>query len=133
MILKPGPAVPRSDYPGKFKKVKAQQAKDKLALGEAYQDNNLVFCWPDGSLIRPDHVYRRYKKLLKQNGLPEARFHDLRHTFCTLLLEAGEDLATVSKLARHSSYSVTADIYGHLTKTMQDRAADKMDAILKGK
>lgn len=37
----------------------------------------------------------------------------------------------MSKLARHSSYSITADIYGHLTKTMQDRAAEKMGTILK--
>ncbi len=57
--------------------------------------------------------------------------HALRHTFCTILLEQGEDLSTVSKLARHSSYSITADIYGHLTKSMQDKAADKLDVILK--
>jgi integrase len=115
-----------------LKKVRAEQAANKLALGEAYNDQGFVFCWPDGSPYRPDYVYHRYKKLLDWNGFPPARLHDLRHTFCTLLLEAGEDLATVSKLARHSSYSVTADIYGHLTTKMQDKAAEKMDAILKG-
>lgn len=114
-----------------LKKVKKQQAKDRLFLGEAYQDLGFVFAWPDGHPIRPDYLYHQFKTLLKENGLPDVRFHDLRHTFCTLLLEAGEDLATVSKLARHSSYSITADIYGHLTKKMQDQAADKLDIILK--
>ncbi len=115
-----------------LKKVSKEQAKNKLAMGEAYLDQNYIFCRSDGTPFRPDYVYRRFKKLSKKHGFPEARFHDLRHTFCTLLLEAGEDLSTVSKLARHSSYSVTADIYGHLTKNMQDTAANKMDAILKG-
>lgn len=114
-----------------LKKVKKQQAQDRLFLGEAYQDLGFVFAWPDGRPIRPDYLYHQFKILLKTNGLPDARFHDLRHTFCTLLMEAGEDLATVSKLARHSSYSITADIYGHLTKKMQDQAADKLDSILK--
>lgn len=100
-------------------------------LGEGYLDQGFVFAWEDGRPIRPDYLYHRFKALLKEHGLPEVRIHDLRHTFCTLLLEAGEDLATISKLARHSSYSITADIYGHLTKTMQDRAAGKIDAILK--
>lgn len=116
-----------------LKQLKRDQAKEKLLLGEAYQDQDYVFAWEDGRPIRPDYLYHRFNALLKQNGLPDVRIHDLRHTFCTLLLEAGEDLATVSKLARHSSYSITADIYGHLTKTMQDQAASKMDAILKGK
>lgn len=113
-----------------LKKIKKQQAKSKLSLGEAYQDQGFVFCWNDGRPFRPDFVYHRFKALLKENGLPSVRFHDLRHTFCTLLLEAGEDLASVSKLARHSSYSITADIYGHLTTGMQERAANKMDSIL---
>jgi integrase len=48
-----------------------------------------------------------------------------------MLLESGEELSTVSKLARHSSFSITADIYGHLTTNMQNQAAEKIDAILK--
>lgn len=113
-----------------LKQVKRNQAQAKLILGEGYNDKGFVFAWGDGRPIRPDYLYHRFKALLKDNKLPEVRIHDLRHTFCTLLLEAGEDLSTVSKLARHSSYSITADIYGHLTKTMQERAAGKMDAIL---
>jgi integrase len=114
-----------------LRKVKKQQAQYKLILGKAYQDSDFVFTWPDGRYIRPDYLYHQYKNLLKENGLPDTRFHDLRHTFCTMLLESGEELSTVSKLARHSSFSITADIYGHLTTNMQNQAAEKIDAILK--
>jgi hypothetical protein len=48
-------------------------------------------------------------------------------------LERGEELATVSKLARHSNLSITSDLYIHKTQKMQERAAGKMDAILTGK
>jgi len=116
-----------------LKRVKKQQAKNKLVLGETYMDNNFVFCREDGRPYRPDVIYRQYKRLLEENGLPDTTFHALRHTFCTLLLENGEDLATVSKLARHSTLSITSDLYIHKTETMQERAASKLDSILTGK
>lgn len=116
-----------------LKQVKKDQARYKLLLGEAYQDNDLVFCKEDGTPYRPDTVYHVFKKLLKNNGLPNVSFHALRHTFCTMLLEQGEEISTVSKLARHNSISITADIYGHLTKPMRDQAASKLNKILSGK
>lgn len=116
-----------------LKQVKTAQAKSKMLLGEAYIDNNLVFCKGDGTAYRPDFIYHKYKGLLKEYGLPDTTFHALRHTFCTLLLEDGEDLATVSKLARHSTLSITSDLYVHRTQTMQKRAASKLDSILSSK
>ena len=113
-----------------LKGVKKDQAAYKLKLGEAYQDNDLVFCREDGLPFRPDTVYHQYKDLLKEHGMPDVSFHALRHTFCTMLLEHGEELFTVSKLARHSGVAITADTYGHLTDTMKDQAAEKLDAIL---
>lgn len=116
-----------------LRQVKIDQAKNKLLLGEAYQDNSLVFCKADGTAYRPDYIYHTYKDLLKAHGLPDVSFHAMRHTFCTMLLEHGEELSTVSKLARHSSISITADTYGHLTQPMRDKAASKLDGILSGK
>lgn len=116
-----------------LKQVKKDQAKNKLLLGEAYQDNYLVFCREDGTPYRPDVIYHTFKDLLKKHGLPDVSFHAMRHTFCTMLLEHGEELSTVSKLARHSSISITADTYGHLTQPMRDKAASKLDGILSGK
>ena len=62
--------------------------------------------------------------------LPKVRLHDLRHTYATLLIEAGVDLKTVSAALGHSSVAITADLYGHVRPAMLQSAADKLDALL---
>ena len=62
--------------------------------------------------------------------LPTIRFHDLRHTYATLSLEAGVDLATISKNMGHSSYAITADTYSHMTNTIKAEAAEKICSLV---
>jgi len=93
-------------------------------------NNGFLFCWPDGKHVSPNYCYNHFKALLKQSGLPSVRFHDLRHSFATMLLEQGEDITTISKLLGHHSISITMDIYAHLTEAMQKNAANKLDEIL---
>jgi integrase len=69
-------------------------------------------------------------RLLGKAGLPDLRFHDLRHTYAALSIAAGVDLYTLSRRMGHSSISVTADKYGHLYQgNTQD--ADALDRLLK--
>jgi integrase len=75
-------------------------------------------------------VTRDFQTALRRLGLPRRRFHDLRHTFAILALEAGEGLDSVSRALGHTSVATTADIYGHWTPAMQERLADRMGAIL---
>ena len=56
----------------------------------------------------------------------ESAIHDLRHTFATLAIEAGEDLAIVSRTLGHASVAITADIYMHVTPAMRARLAQRM-------
>lgn len=67
---------------------------------------------------------------LAKAGLPRQRFHDLRHAYATLMLESGDELTVISKNLGHSNLSTTADVYSHLTRTMQKQSAARMDAIL---
>ena len=76
-------------------------------------------------------VLRTFQAALVRAGLPRQRFHHLRHATATLLLEAGEELAVVSKILGHSNVGTTANIYGHLTPAMSQRVADRMDTILR--
>jgi integrase len=94
--------------------------------------SGLVFATDKGTPLDTRNVTRYLQRHLARLGLPHQRFHDLRHAFATLMIEAGEDLGAVSRILGHADFATTADIYAHLTPAMLDRAADRMDAILNG-
>lgn len=90
-----------------------------------------VFCDTNGGALRHNNLTRRsFKPLLKQAGLPDVRFHDLRHTAATLFMSKGINPKVVQEILGHSQISVTMDTYSHVLPTMQDEAAKAMDAIL---
>ena len=71
----------------------------------------------------PGSAYRWLKVLLKRGGLPNIRFHDLRHTFATHALAGGVDAKTLSGILGHTKGSFTLDTYAHVTGDMQRHAA----------
>ena len=85
--------------------------------------------------ISPSTAYQRLKVILKQAGLPDIRFHDLRHTFATHALVSGVDAKTLSGILGHTNASFTLDTYTHVTTDMQKNAAgivgDFMDELMK--
>lgn len=78
----------------------------------------------------PNSAYARLKGLLKQTGLPNIRFHDLRHTFATHALASGVDVKTLSGILGHTRAAFTLDTYTHTTGDMQKRAAEIVGAFL---
>jgi integrase len=76
-----------------------------------------VFCEVDGSPIHPDRASKRWSDLVRRHtarlGLPAIRFHDLRHSHCTQLLEAGVRPDVVSERAGHASVAFTLQTYAH--------------------
>ena len=80
--------------------------------------------------LPPDMAYNRMKTLLKRAGLPELRFHDLRHTFATHALASGVDAKTLSGILGHTKASFTLDTYAHVTGDMQRQAAQVMDNFM---
>ena len=69
-------------------------------LGAAYRDYGLVFTVPDGGAINPRNLHRAFKRLLQIAELPDVRFHDLRHTHATMLLEQNVHPKVVSERRR---------------------------------
>lgn len=87
-----------------------------------------------GELIKPSYVTQHFSNLLKKYGLRHIRFHDLRHTFASILIGQDVPLINVSNFLRHSDLSTTANIYAHLDKASKQGSADIMTDILsKGK
>jgi integrase len=116
-----------------LKQHKAQQAEEKLLLGQAYQDRGLVFCQLDGQPRDTKTLGRRLTQTLKQAGLPHIRLHDSRHTFATLMLEYGISPKTVQTMLGHSSVAMTLDVYSHVSLDLEKQAAATLNAALTGK
>jgi len=118
-------------------------ARKKAALKRGTPANDLVFLMPDlvriqnrkrilveGGRVDGDNLRKRVlKPLLRGAKVPVVRFHDLRHTFASMLIQNGESLAYVRDQLGHSSIQVTVDIYGHLVPGANRAAVDKLDAV----
>ena len=106
-----------------------QQAVDLLIAEHAkHPENPYMFPSPTtGTMYDPDAMGRIHKKLLKVVGLDNGiRFHDLRHTFSTVMIQNGVDAKTLSNMLGHYSAAFTLDTYTHVTSQMQESAAQKM-------
>ena len=91
-----------------------------------------VFPSATGGPISPDSVLHMLHRVLKRAGLPQVRFHDLRHTFATLALQNGVVIKTVSGMLGHFSAGFTLDTYAHVTTSAQKAAANTMGKLLSG-
>jgi len=109
---------------------KGRQQLEKEVAGEQWWENNLVFPSTVGTPLGGSNLLRDFKKQLKRSGVKEIRFHDLRHTAASLMLNYGVPVLVVSKILGHSKVSTTLDIYGHLISVMQEEAARIMDEIV---
>ena len=109
-----------------------RQTKERLALGPAWEDNDLVFANEVGRPIEVRNMIRRsFIPLLEKANLPQIRFHDLRHTAATLLLSEGVHPKVVAEMLGHARISTTIDLYSHVTPTMQREATEALDAVLR--
>jgi integrase len=90
----------------------------------------LVFVTKNDTPISPRNLVRHFKEATEQAGLPEIRFHDLRHTHASLLLAAGVHPKLVQERLGHSQISLTMDTYSHLLPGMSDEAASKFDELM---
>lgn len=110
---------------------KARQNEEKLFFGQAYQDNNLVFCTEHGKPIEPRNFFRLHSQILEKASLPYVRFHDLRHTFATIILQEGENPDYLRVLLGHSKTSTTLDLYCHSTMDGKKKAISWLSGIIK--
>jgi integrase len=110
-----------------LKKHRKKQLEEKMKLAGLYKDHGLIFASGVGTPVNPENLVKRsFKPLLKKAGLPEIRFHDLRHTCATLLLSRGVHPKLVQELLGHATIAMTLDTYSHYLPSMGDQAAGAM-------
>ena len=92
-----------------------------------WQDKDLVFSTASGGYVAPQYVYDALKALLKEAGLPDMRFHDLRHSAISIWLAMGINPKVIQELAGHSDIRITMNVYGHVFPGMHGQAMDDFD------
>ncbi len=110
---------------------RSRQAEERLKVGPAWEDHDLVFPNVWGRYMPPDYFVRaEFRRIVARAQLPRMRFHDLRHTFATLQLNGKQPLKIVSEMMGHTRVSITQDLYTHVSAQMQRGAAAALDDLL---
>ncbi|WP_420833950.1 site-specific integrase [Streptomyces antarcticus] len=91
-----------------IKEYRERQDTECETAGSGWRDSGLVFTTPTGRPLDPANLTRRFRRFLGRAGLRRIRFHDLRHSTATLLLEQGVDLVVIKELLGRTHIGVTA-------------------------
>ena len=108
-----------------------RQLEEHVKAGSLWQEKGLVFTTTIGTPLDASNLTRCYLyPLLERARLPRVRFHDLRHTFATIMLQNGEHPKVVQEMLGHAQISETMDTYSHVLPNMQDSAVERLDQLL---
>jgi integrase len=116
-----------------LKKHQQAQMLVRQKAGTTWKDHGYVFCTSHGTHLNPTHdMVEVLKAHLVKAGLPDIRFHDLRHSQATMLLGMKVHPKVVQGILGHSEIAVTMDIYSHVLPTMQEDAMQRINEVLQG-
>lgn len=113
-----------------LKQWRAEQGKMRLALGNKWQGAENIFTTDNGRIMNPATGPKWFSEFLKKHGFPHIRFHDLRHTFATLLISYNVDVKTVSHKLGHASATTTMNFYVHNLESTDKASAELLENML---
>jgi integrase len=128
----------RTLYPAKFvmdilKQQRKDQIEARLTAGEMWDEGempNLVFTTSTGRYINHKVAYKHFKQLAASCGIPQTRFHDMRHSYAVASLRAGDDVKSLQENLGHHSAAFTLDQYGDTTEQMKKEGSARMDKFI---
>ncbi len=124
--------TPASAVMDALREQKKRQQEWAEAAGSAWDNReNLVFTTELGRYINNKTLWMNFKRIAKELGMEELRFHDLRHTFSVNSLQAGDDIKTVQENLGHATAAFTLSTYAHATPGMKRESANRMDAFIR--
>ena len=118
--------------PGELVAILRRHRRDQFGDAQVARANTLglVFTTKNGTPLEPRNVNRAFEALCRRADVRSIRLHDLRHSCATLLFAMGVEAATVQRILRHSSISVTTGTYVDVIEQVQRAAVSGMDSLL---
>ena len=113
-----------------LREYRAERERLYLELGKQLTLDDLVFTSVEGKPIDPCVLTHAFTRIAARAGLEGVRFHDLRHTFASLMLLRGAKPKVISEALGHSSVAFTMDVYSHIIEGMQSDAMALLDEVL---
>ena len=104
----------------------------QLKAGSLWDDTGYVSSNDVGGHLAFRTIDKDFKKAVAAIGRPDARFHDLRHSYAVAAIRAGDDIKTVQGNLGHATAAFTLDVYGHVTEQMKQDSAARMDSYITG-
>jgi integrase len=113
-----------------LRKYRTERQAERLLLGKPLSEDDLVFGNINGNPMDPGTLTHSFARIARRARLAGTRFHDLRHTFASLMLLAGIHPKIVSEALGHSSVAFTLDTYSHVLPSIQKAAAKRLDEVM---
>lgn len=130
---KPRTITPAPSIMELLRQHRKKQAAWQLRAGELWDNPaGLVFTNELGKHLVAWTVAKKFKRIVASIGRPDARFHDLRHSYAVAAIRSGDDIKTVQQNLGHATAAFTLDIYGHVTDQMRQASAERMEGYIKG-
>lgn len=116
-----------------LEQIKNQQAQNILKYGDYYADYHFIFTHEDNACMLPAPVLCFLQRACKEGNLKYITLHGFRHTHAVHLLQSGANIKYVSERLGHSTIDMTANVYLHVTKSMDETSVDQYDQFLKSR
>ena len=110
---------------------RTRQKELRMKAGPNWREQDILLSNTTGGYIQPQNMIDKFKRFLAKAGLPEVRFHDLRHSAATILLGMGIHPKLVQELLGHTNINITMGRYSHVLPTMQREMMDQIDRFFK--
>ena len=125
--------IPLADVAiGALRIQRARQDENRRRYAEIYKESDFVFTELDGEIMNQKRFMNQYHSFLKKYRVSDCRFHDLRHSFASLMLQRGVDIKTLSDILGHSQISTSLDIYTHVYDSTKAIAVEDFNELIMG-